>query len=272
MEKGGAAAFFISGVMDHEYLILFAIFTFSYATYVIAGFGSTVLILSSAGLFLPVPELLPSVIMLNVLLCAVQVVSLRRDFDPALVRSLLLPGFTLMFMAGFGVYAYLAERPQFLKLLLAALVVAISLHSLYHALRQGERKLPSRLWLALSGLVHGLFVCGGPFLIYYASRLNLTKGKFRTNLLAIWLIMDAILLGAYAAFGQVHLVHLTQAIRLLPTLAIGIVIGEWVHKRISNRGFLLFIYALLLVLGVLLLATNPMAGRLVHQLVPGLHP
>jgi uncharacterized protein len=240
--------------MDQEYLILFGVFAFSYATYAIAGFGSTVLILSGAGLFLPVPQLLPSVIMLNVLLCAVQIASRPQRLDLKLVRLLLWPRFVGAFMVGLGIYRFLAERPEPLKLLLAALVVAISVHSLYQLLRRGSVvKAASRAWLYLSGLVHGLLVCGGPFLVYYTSRLKLSKEEFRTNLLAVWLIMDAVILGYYLAIGQVHLFHLRQAITLLPTLAVGLVVGNALHQRISPRGFLIFIYALLLALGLLLL-------------------
>lgn len=243
--------------MEREYLILFAIFTFSYATYAIAGFGSTVLILSAAGLLMPVPQLLPSVIMLNVLLCAVQIASRHQRLDVRLVRSLLWPRFAGAFMVGFVVYYILADRPRPLKMMLAALVVAISVHSLWQLWRQGAAvRAASRAWLYLSGLVHGLFVCGGPFLVYYASRLGLDKDSFRTNLLAVWLLMDAILLGAYLATGQVQLFHLRQAILLLPTLALGLVIGNALHERISPHGFLIFIYTLLLVLGVMLIISG----------------
>ena len=239
--------------MDANYIALFFIFLFAYGTLALAGFGSTVLILSIASLFMPVPELLSPIIVLNVATIIGLVVVHRREFDFPLVKAIVFPRFLLMFPVGFALYQ--ALKPDFLRLLLALIVIAISLHSLYLARfrPQVTRGPASVFWLYLAGLVHGLFVTGGPFLVYYTSRLNLTKEKFRINLLFIWLALDFVLLIGYAAFGQVSVSQLLLAAKLLPAALIGLVIGDFFQHRIPQSKFLLFIDGLLLLLGGLLL-------------------
>jgi hypothetical protein len=240
--------------MDTTYFELFFIFLFAYGTLALAGFGSTVLILSIASLFMPVPELLPPIIVLNVATIVGLVVVHRREFDFPLVKALVFPRFLLMFPIGFALYQ--AFEPDFLRLLLALLVIGMALHSLYLALLRPQvpRGPASVFWLYLAGLVHGLFVSGGPYLVYYTSRLNLSKEKFRINLLFIWLALDFTLLIGYAAFGQITIPQLLLAAKLLPAALLGLVIGDRLQRRIPQRKFLLFIDGLLLLLGGLLLA------------------
>ena len=50
------------------------------------------------------------------------------------------------------------------------------------------------LVLIAGGLVHGMFVCGGPLLVVYAARTLKDKEEFRTTLSAIWLVLNSIIM------------------------------------------------------------------------------
>jgi uncharacterized protein len=243
----------VKAQMDLNFLLLFLIFFFAYGTLALAGFGSTVLILSAASVFMPVKELMAPIIVLNVATIIGLVVTHPRELDFPLIKSIVFPRFLIMFPIGFAIYQ--AFSPDFLRLLLALLVIGMAVHSLYLAgLRpEVERGKASVFWLYLAGLVHGLFVSGGPFLVYYTSRLNLSKEKFRISLLFIWLALDFVLLAGYAAFGQITVAHLLLAAKLLPAALVGLVIGDRLQHRIPQARFLLFIDGLLLLLGVVLL-------------------
>ena len=239
--------------IDSNFLLLLLIFFFAYFTLALSGFGSTVLILSSASLFMPVPALMAPIVMLNVATIIGMVSTHRREMDLSLVKMIVFPRFIVMFPIGFIIYQTFS--PDYLRLLLASIVIVIAFHSLYLAILRPQvaRGAASKLWLYAAGLVHGLFVSGGPFLVYYTSRLGLPKEKFRMNLLFIWLALDFCVLIGYACFGQITVAHLLLAAKLSPAALLGLVIGDRLEHRIPQAKFLLFIDGILLTLGVLLL-------------------
>jgi uncharacterized protein len=197
--------------------------------------------------------LMAPVVMLNVATIIGMVVTHRREVDFSLLKTIVFPRFILMFPIGFALYQ--AFSPDFLRLILAAIVIVMALHSLYLALLRPQvaRGAASKIWLYAAGLVHGLFVSGGPFLVYYTSRLDLPKEKFRINLLFIWLALDFTVLIGYACFGQITSAHLLLGAKLAPAALFGLVIGDRLEHRIPQAKFLLFIDGVLLFLGVILL-------------------
>jgi len=115
---------------------------------------------------------------------------------------------------------------------------------------------PSLLWLIAGGLCHGFFATGGPVLILYTAIAVPDKQRFRCTMAGLWIVLNGALVAAYALNGDLTLASLGRTASFAPALIVGVLIGEVVHRRISQETFKILIYALLLVAGGLLLSRS----------------
>jgi uncharacterized membrane protein YfcA len=134
-----------------------------------------------------------------------------------------------------------------------AVIIFVALRSL---LTRQQPDLPEwLLWivLALAGIIQGMFVSGGAFLVIYAVQKLKDKHEFRITLSLVWTVLN----GIYAAVA-VWAGHFTpQTVELtlwcLPAALLATVAGNWLAKRLPQEKFLRVVYWLLLVMGALLL-------------------
>ncbi len=109
------------------------------------------------------------------------------------------------------------------------------------------------LLLLAAGVVHGMFVCGGPLLVTYASGKLRDKDAFRGTLSAAWILLNGILfvtdfLGGAFVPSTVKLSLVSAGV-----LAIALVVGNRIAKKLDRRVFLVLTYILMLISGVSLL-------------------
>lgn len=108
------------------------------------------------------------------------------------------------------------------------------------------------LLLVLGGLIHGMFVCGGPLIIGYCTAKIKDKDQFRTTVSTLWIVLNTIILVAdVRANLWTNEVILKQWVTI-PCLFLGMFIGGRLAKRMSQRLFTILTYILLLVSGVML--------------------
>ena len=116
-------------------------------------------------------------------------------------------------------------------------------------------------WLAavsicIAGIMQGLFVSGGSFLVIYAvSRIH-EKQKFRATLSAVWATVNILLLVSYAFDGSFTAPVLTTSAWALIPLAAAVTAGSLLAGRLKQQTFLKAAYLLLIVSGAILLITN----------------
>lgn len=84
------------------------------------------------------------------------------------------------------------------------------------------------------------------------SRFGLDKASFRSTLCVVWLTLNAALTVAYASSGRIDGEALRRMAVLAPVMVLAIVAGEWGHARVDERRFRVFIYAVLLFSGAVL--------------------
>lgn len=182
---------------------------------------------------------------------------------------------------GLAARRFLSGKPQLLYYVLGAIVLALAVSGLWGLLRKekpegteqqssgpddaallrseakngsasrGAAALDIAI-LAASGLVHGLFVCGGPLLIGYLSKRIKDKASFRATISTIWILLNGtifisqLISGAWnAGLAKVQLIS-------LPFLAAGMFAGSLLYKRLSQRTFMLITYVLLFIAGLTL--------------------
>lgn len=234
-------------------LVVFA----THALEAITGFGCTVLALPFITALFGLKEGVMTLTILAWLLAIYIVATKRKDIawrQFGVIVAFVIAGLPI------GMYLFRHVDPAPLKKVLAAFIIlASSLQLLaFAAPKLAGRKLPRPLGFALlflGGIVHGMFSSGGPLVVLYASQALPEKGKFRATLCLLWATLNSIIIGSYIASSSIHAADAERTAWMLPFLALGIVAGEWAHKKVKAEAFKLIVFSMLLVTGVIMLFT-----------------
>ena len=105
----------------------------------------------------------------------------------------------------------------------------------------------------LAGVLGGMFGTAGPPLILYYRMAGMTKGAFRGNLMAIFLVLGLLRLPTYGLSGLLTLPRLTSAAAIFPVVVLGAWLGNRVHLDISEQTFQRLVAVALAGIGVSLL-------------------
>lgn len=225
------------------------------------GFGATVVTVALGSFFVPIEAILPAFVPVNVALSLYLAARNRRDVDRRLLFRRIAPLMGLGLPV--GVFLFRSLGSSRLKLAFGFLVVLLSVIELARMRRaagEGEREerargpgpLSSAVLLFAAGVIHGVFVTGGPLVVYVTGRELSDKARFRATLSALWLVLNIALVTSYLASGQIDGGSLLTSLALIPPLLGGMALGERAHHRVPASQFRLCVYALLLCAGVLL--------------------
>jgi uncharacterized membrane protein YfcA len=110
--------------------------------------------------------------------------------------------------------------------------------------------------LAVAGVIHGLFACGGPLVVYVVGRSLHEKSAFRATLSALWLVMNAVLVTTMIVGGTINARTLLTSAWLVPPLLVGLFLGDRLHRRLDERAFRVAVFALLFVAASVLLVRS----------------
>ena len=171
-------------------------------------------------------------------------------------------------IAGLFIRRWLSARPGILYIVLGAIVTATAVLGLWKMLSGREKKpegadtaareaekpqhstVSGILILAASGLVHGMFVCGGPLLISYLAARVKDKTAFRATISTVWIFLNGIILISQILSGSWNSGLLRVQLISLPFLLAGMFLGGVLYKHMSQRAFMLLTYVLLFIAGL----------------------
>ena len=114
----------------------------------------------------------------------------------------------------------------------------------------GHRTLKDRILVISAGVVHGMFVCGGPLLIGYLTGRVRKKEEFRATISTVWIFLNGLLLGTHLLQGVWNMELLKIQLITVPFLLLGMWIGSLLARRMKQRTFMILTYVLLLVSGL----------------------
>ncbi len=114
----------------------------------------------------------------------------------------------------------------------------------------GSRSLKDLILVVSAGVVHGMFVCGGPLLIGYLTGRVRKKEEFRATISTVWIFLNGLLLGTHLLQGIWNLDVLKIQLITVPFLLLGMWIGSLLARRMKQRTFMILTYVLLLVSGL----------------------
>lgn len=159
---------------------------------------------------------------------------------------------------GFYLTDYFINSQEFLYKVLGVIVIFFALINTFKFIKgeSSQKELPnwiSIILLIVSGLVHGMFVCGGPLLVSYASIKLKDTDEFRGTLSAVWIVLNSIIAFYDYRAGYFNSQNIILTVIGLATLLGAINIGNKIAKKISKKTFLVITYVLMLISGVSLL-------------------
>lgn len=239
-----------------DLLLLAACVGLAFFAQSVTGFGAVLIALTLGALLFPVPQVLPVLIALTFPHSLYLVVRYRAHVNWRLLLREILP---LMFL-GMPVGILIADvlPGDTLKKLLGVLVVYIAGRELLRMLRAREILVQVSMprfyaWTGAAGVLQGMYGTGGPLLVYGLSQHGLERGAFRATMLVLWPVLNAVLMGYFLYAGRWTEWTTTAFLWMLPALVVGIVLGDYLHHRISERQFNLVLQSLLMLSGIGLL-------------------
>ena len=105
--------------------------------------------------------------------------------------------------------------------------------------------------LIAAGVVHGMYVCGGPLLIIYATKKLKNKDEFRSTLSMVWVVLNGVNLVRDIIAGNFVMVGggiiETIAAMVMPVFVLfgAIAFGNILAKRMNKRVFMIITYVLM---------------------------
>ena len=116
-----------------------------------------------------------------------------------------------------------------------------------------RRDAAGAFWGALSGFTSTLAHAGGPPFAVYMLAQKVDKTLFVGTSAVFFLVVNYVKLVPYYFVGQLNVGNLAAALLFSPLAPLGIWLGVWIHRRMSQAAFLNVSYALLLATGVKLI-------------------
>lgn len=243
----------MSELLSGPWLWLGAFILLAYTTEAMTGFGSIVIALSLGALLLPISTMLPVLVPLNIVMTGYLTWRLRAHINRPTLLRLILPIMGAGTLAGYLLHPWLGE--SLLQSLFGLLIVWFTARELWRsrsaAASRPHGALWTRGWTFAAGITHGLFASGGPLLVYALTGATLDKACFRATLIAVWFTLNSCLTLAFLADGSL-LPALPQVGAYLPLLLIGVLLGDWLHRRVDERTFRLTVHVVLLLSGLAL--------------------
>lgn len=164
-------------------------------------------------------------------------------------------------VSGILIRGFFAGKEQLLYKLLGIFVIVLAVQGGMTLRMEGKKK-ESRgrndspalyLILALAGIVHGIFVSGGPLLISYLTKKITDKVSFRATISTVWVFLNSLILLDDIRAGLWNPELLRIQITAVPFLLAGMFIGGKLYARMSQRLFMMITYVLLFISGISLL-------------------
>ena len=104
--------------------------------------------------------------------------------------------------------------------------------------------------LVAAGIVHGMFVCGGPLLISYMTKKLPEKATFRATISTVWIFLNGIIFVSHILTDAWTPQVIKSGVISVPFLFAGMFIGGILYQKMSQQFFILLTYILLFIAGL----------------------
>jgi uncharacterized membrane protein YfcA len=201
----------------------------------LTGFGFSLISVGLLVLVAPPSEVVPVVLLMNVLLNLLLVHSIRKEIDFGRFLPLAAAGIIGLPV---GTYILLAVDADILRMVigLVTLLSALALLAGYRREIRRER-LGSILVGAAGGVLNASVSISGPPVVLFLSNLGVGKREFRANIVAYFLCINLATIPFFIGGGLMTGRVLRTFALLVPALALGALTGARVVQKVSERNF-----------------------------------
>ena len=222
------------------------------------GFGGGVAILAVPLLSLSVDPRLAAAIMLPIL-CVMDAVGLwkfRGEWHKTNL-NILIPGALLGTLLGAASFTYTNAGMIRIFVGLIALVFVVHYYwgqrVLAHARAKKANTVAGAWWGCLAGFASYIAHAGGPPIAIYLIPQKLPKSTFVGTTILFFALINLTKLVPYTLLGQITLASFVSSVLLLPLAPVGVYLGAYFHKRVSDHLFYNVTCLLLLISGLKLI-------------------
>lgn len=216
----------------------------------ITGFAGTVIAMPFSIMLIGVDQ---AKVILNILglLASIYIVATNRKYIIFKEIKKIIP---IMFLGVIlGQYIYSIFPLKFLLIFYGVFIILIALKGLFIKKEYKTSEIVLALVIFMAGIIHGMFISGGPLLVIYAVKKINSKEYFRATLAPIWIVLNGYLLINQYFTGIITKELAILLIYTIPSLVLGMIIGSILCKKLSQKTFLKISYVLLLISGIALI-------------------
>lgn len=120
-----------------------------------------------------------------------------------------------------------------------------------------KRTLLMKVLLFAGGIIQGAFGTGGPFIVIYSARALPEKRVFRVTLSLLWFTINSCRLIFWLSDGRLTSPESGKALLwAFPVMLAGVILGDYLHNKVSERNFKIGAYAILVLSGIFMTINN----------------
>lgn len=205
-----------------------------------------------------VAVMLPLLLFMDV----IAVFAYRRKWSPAILKTMV-PG--AIIGIAIGTVTFSVFNADVIRFILGAIVIVFALNFwLRRDAAEARAPIPpsvgrGTIFGGISGFTSFVAHAGHPPIAFYMLPQKLDRTTYQATSVLFFFIVNWAKLPPYAFLGLFDSANLTTSAILAPLVPVGIFMGIWLHKRVTDQFFTRTLYGLLLLLG-LKLAYDGIAG------------
>lgn len=211
-------------------MLLFVIAAVAFSIEAALGFGSTVFSVAIGASFIPIAQLVPALVPVNLALSTILAIRNRQHIAWRFLLVEIIPPVAVGAAVGLSLPSLRVRWVLAIVVMVLALVQLIRPHRLPRAARI--------VALAAGGVAHGLFGTGGP-LVVYAAGSHLSRAQLRATLAILWLGLNVALFASFHYTWDIA----RNSLWIAAALPVGIAIGDRLHHRLPAKAVWLVLLA-----------------------------
>jgi len=168
--------------------------------------------------------------------------------------NILLPASLIGILIGTLLFEFLSV--SVVRLLVGIVAITFTLHYWINKQRASDVRLPDYprayglIGASVAGFTSFIAHAGGPPISMYLLRRPLDRTDFAATAIFFFAVVNYVKLVPYAMLGQFNTDNLLTSVTLVLLAPVGVLIGAWLHSRVSDRIFFALVYVLLFVVGL----------------------
>ncbi len=169
------------------------------------------------------------------------------------IVKIIIPPSIIGILIGSITFSYISDNG--VRIIIGSIAILFILFTIIQ--KEGFFKKPTKnkgiFWSTVAGYTSFLIHAGGPPLNFYLLPQKLDKTIYVATFTLAFAIINAVKLIPYYYLGQLQLEYMMISLILLPLAPIGIIVGYYLHKKISEKNFYNLIYFFLAIGGIKLI-------------------